>query len=197
VVNITNTGANGNNLFGPGFGAPAGNICVNVYAFSPDEQLVSCCSCLVTPNGVVHVTANNDLVSNTLTGIRPNSIVIKLVATATGIKTGTANTPDYTGASCTNSAALAGTLFPVAGGGLMAWGTTLHSASINDPPSGPFRVTETAFLPATLDPTRLSRSDLGSELASMANRCTNIIGNGSTFGICHSCRIGGLGAPKL
>src|SRR3981081_536877 len=84
VVNITNTGANGNNLFGPGYGEPAGNICVNVYAFSPDEQMISCCSCLVTPNGLVHLTANNDLVSNTLTGIRPNSIVIKLVATATG-----------------------------------------------------------------------------------------------------------------
>src|SRR5207253_9925974 len=77
IVNITNTGANGSPLFGPGFGTPAGNLCVNVYAFSPDEQMVSCCSCLVTPNGLVHLTANNDLVSNTLTGIRPNSIVIK------------------------------------------------------------------------------------------------------------------------
>ena len=48
--------------------------------------MISCCSCLVTPNGLVHVTANNDLVSNTLTGIRPNSIVIKLVASATGTR---------------------------------------------------------------------------------------------------------------
>src|SRR3954470_17295529 len=96
VINITNTGANGASLFGPGFGGQAGNICVNVYAFSPDEQLISCCSCLVTPNGLVHVTANNDLVSNTLTGIRPNSIVIKLIATTAGA--------GGTGTSCTNSA---------------------------------------------------------------------------------------------
>ena len=65
VINITNGGTQGGT-------DPSGNICVNVYAFSPDEQLVSCCSCLVTPNGLVHLSANNDLVSNTLTGIRPS-----------------------------------------------------------------------------------------------------------------------------
>jgi len=181
VVNITNTGANGNNLFGPGFGTPAGNICINVYAFSPDEQLVSCCSCLVTPNGLVHLTANDDLVSNTLTGIRPNSIVVKLVSTGAG--------KDFTGASCANSAALAGAdSFPLAGGAL-AWGTTLHSASSTDPPpaGSSFTITETPFLPAMLSK---------DELASIRNRCANIIGNGSTFGQCRSCRLGGLGGSK-
>ena len=84
VINITNTGANGASLFGPGFGGQAGNICVNVYAFSPDEQLISCCSCLITPNGLVSLSTQNDLISNTLTGTRPNSVVVKLVATATG-----------------------------------------------------------------------------------------------------------------
>ena len=205
VVNITNTGANGNNLFGPGFGAPAGNICVNVYAFSPDEQMISCCSCLVTPNGLVHLTANNDLVSNTLTGIRPNSIVIKLVATATGYEnrhTGPSGAdshdPDYTGSSCTNSAALAGSQFPVADAGLLAWGTTLHSSSnIDPPPAGAFSITETPFLPASLGKTRVELGEGDTELASLANRCVNIIGNGSSFGICRSCRLGGLGGAKL
>jgi len=84
VINITNTGANGASLNGPGFGGAAGNICVNVYAFSPDEQLVSCCSCLITPNGLVSLSVNNDLVSNTLTGVRPNSIVVKLINTTAG-----------------------------------------------------------------------------------------------------------------
>jgi len=136
VVNMTNTGANGNSLFGPGFGNPEGNICVNVYAFSPDEQLVSCCSCLVTPNGLVHVTANNDLISNTLTGLRPDSIVIKLVTTSTGSDYVPATQgspsfyrPTFSGSSCTNSAALAGGDKFQISTGLLSWGTTTHSCS--------------------------------------------------------------------
>ena len=34
VINLTNTGANGAALNGPGFGGAAGNLCMNVYAFS-------------------------------------------------------------------------------------------------------------------------------------------------------------------
>ncbi len=171
VINITNTGANGASLNGPGFGGAAGNICVNVYAFSPDEQLVSCCSCLITPNGLVSLSVNNDMISNTLTGVRPNSVVIKLVNTAA--------TPIFTGTNCTNSAALAGgATFPLAGG-MLAYGTTIHAGTV----AGTFPTTETPFSKATLSP---------AELASITNRCTNIIGNGSTFGICRSCRVGGL-----
>ena len=172
VINITNSGANGASLFGPGFGGAAGNICVNVYAFSPDEQLVSCCSCLVTPNGLVSLSVNNDLISNTLTGVRPSSVVVKLVSTLAGGDGGT-------GTSCTNSAATGGTLAK----GMLAWGTTIHAAAA----AGTFATTETAFSPASLS---------AGELASITNRCTNIIGNGSTFGICRSCRQGALGASN-
>ncbi len=175
VINITNTGANGASLNGPGFGGAAGNICVNVYAFSPDEQLISCCSCLITPNGLVSLSVNQDLVSNTLTGVRPNSVVVKLVNTLAG--------PAATGTSCTNSAALAGApaTFPIPTNGMLAWGTTVHAAAA----AGTFATTETAFIPATLS---------AGELASITGRCTSIIGNGSTFGICRSCRTGGLRA---
>ena len=172
VINITNPGFNGASLNGPGFGGAAGNICVNVYAFSPDEQLISCCSCLITPNGLVSLSVNSDLISNTLTGVRPNSVVVKLVNTGAGAT--------FSGTSCTNSAALAGTAnFPTAGGGLPAYGTTVHAGAV----AGTFQTTETPFSRATLSP---------AELASITNRCTNIVGNGSTFGICRSCRVGGL-----
>jgi hypothetical protein len=110
-VNITNAGVTG------------GNICVNVYTFSPDEQLISCCSCVVTPNALVSLSAKNDLVSNTLTPAVPGSIVVKLLAT--------------TGGAC--NAAAPGAL----AGGLAAWGTTIHPG-----PAG-FETTETAFTPVT------------------------------------------------
>ena len=169
VINITNTGANGASLFGPGFGGAAGNICVNVYAFAPDEQLISCCSCLVTPDGLVSLSVVNDLISNTLTGVRPSSVVVKLISTLAG--TG------GTGTSCTNSATAVNPANLAIG--LAAWGTTIHAS-----PTG-FATTETAFTPSTLS---------AGELASVTNRCTNIIGNGTGFGICGSCRAGGLGA---
>jgi hypothetical protein len=170
LINISNSGAYGAQLNGPGIGAAAGNICVNVYAFAPDEQEISCCSCLVTPNGLNSLSVVNDLTSNTLTGVRPSSVVVKLIATLAG--------GNGTGTSCTNSAATTGTL--ATAGGLLAWGTTVHPAV-----GGGFATTETAFTPATLS---------AGEYASVTNRCTNIIGNGSTFGICASCRAGGLGA---
>ena len=175
VINITNTGFNGAALTGPGFGGAVGNICMNVYAFSPDEQLISCCSCLITPNGLVSISVNSDLISNTLTGVRPNSVVVKLVNTGAGTA--------FTGTTCTNSAALAGTVaFPTAGGSL-AFGTTMHAGAA----AGTLAVAETPFLRATLSP---------AELASITNRCTNIVGNGSTFGICRSCRTSGLNSGR-
>ena len=119
-VNITNTGAAG------------GNLCVNVYTFSPDEQLVSCCTCTVTPNGLMRLSAKNDLVNNTLTPAVPAAVVVKLLATV--------------GGAC--NAATPGALAP----GLLAWGTTIHAA-----PAGGYDTTETKFAPATLSAAELSR----------------------------------------
>src|ERR1039457_3754750 len=49
-INIVSDAANGAPLLGPGLGGAVGNICVNVYAFDPNEEMISCCSCLVTPD---------------------------------------------------------------------------------------------------------------------------------------------------
>ena len=169
VINLSNSGANGANFSGPGFGN-SGNICVSVYAFSPDEQLASCCSCLITPNGLASLSVVNDLTSNTLTGVHPSSVVIKLLSSLAG--------GDGTGSSCIGSQAFPNVPAP----GMLAWGTTLHPSA-----SGTLSVVETPFSPSTLSQ---------QELTSLTNRCTNIIGNGSSFGICRSCRGGGLGADK-
>jgi hypothetical protein len=170
-INIINTGANGAALLGPGFGGAAGNICVNVYAFAPDEQEISCCSCLLTPNSVVNLGVNRDLTSTTLTGVVPTSVVIKLVATLAG--TG------GSGTSCTNSAATATAANLVAG--MVAYGTTPQ------PVGTAYNAVEHTFVPSTLS---------AGELASITGRCSSILGNGSGFGVCNSCRAGALGASK-
>jgi hypothetical protein len=159
VINISNSGTQ--NVAGL-----LTNICANVYAFSPDEQLISCCSCTVTPNALVSLSAVSDLISNTLTPARPNSIVVKLIATA-GTTCDPSNVPVANLAS-----------------GMVAWGTTIHAVPTTP---GAYTVTETAFAQPGLS---------AAELARLTSFCGFIQANGSGFGICRSCRLGGQGAVK-
>ena len=167
VINITNSGARGAGLAAGTSASTTGALCVNVYAFSPDEQMISCCSCPVTPNGLVNLSARRDLISNTLTPAVPTSIVVKLLATAP------------VGGSCSGSAAAPGPL----SAGMLAWGTTLHGGVA----AGSYEVSETPFLPATLCEGEFNR---------LTQLCTFIQANGSGFGICRSCQLGGLGAGR-
>jgi hypothetical protein len=161
-VNLTNAGSFN------GFD-PAGRICANVYVFDPSEELIACCSCLVTPDGLRSLSAKQDLVSNTLTPGVPGSIVIKLVAT----------TP-IAGACNPGAPATVGTQIV---GGLRAWSTTLHQNTT----SGNYQQTENVFQNATLN---------GTEFQKLTTFCSFIQANGSTFGICRSCRFGGLGGAQ-
>ncbi len=167
LINLSNNGANGSPLNGPGYGYPVGNICINAYAFSPDEQLISCCSCLVTPNGLNSLSVREDLTSNTLTGVRPNSVVIKLLASQPVGSTCNAATPNFM-----NFAP-----------GMHAWGTTIHPG-----PTGKLEVTETPFSNATLHE---------QELARLTGLCANNLGNGSGFGVCRTCRNNGFGQEGI
>ena len=129
AVNITNAGSamtSTNTLT---------NICTNVYVFAPDEQLIACCSCTVTPNALVSLSAQQDLISNPLTPGVETSIVIKLLATA--------------GTSCNAANVPAANLAP----GMRAWATTLHAS----PVAGTYAVTETQFSPAVLSAPELAR----------------------------------------
>ena len=153
VVDITNTGATG------------GSICVNVYTFAPDEQEISCCTCQVTPDGLASLSVKNSLINNTLTGVIPPAVVIKLIATR---------------GSC--NAAAPGELAI----GLAAWGTTIHALPVTaGSPAGTYGVTETAFTPSTLSATEIARA---------TSLCGFIESDGSGYGICGGCSAGGLGA---
>lgn len=166
VINFTNSGQSSTAV-------QNGNLCVNVFAFSPDEQLVSCCSCLVTPDGLDSISAINDLGSNTFTPERPSSLVVKLIATSAAAVAPSCN------------ASTAGTPGNPLANGLLAWGTTIHplSATPGSPP-GTLGITETRFVSARLSTAELTR---------ITTLCSFIKISGSGFGICRSCRLGGQG----
>ncbi len=177
VINITNSGARGAALAAGTSASTTGAICANVYVFSPDEQMVSCCSCPVTPNGLVSLSVRQDLISNTLTPTVPTSIVVKLLA----------STP--LGGSCQGSASSPGALVS----GMLAWGTAIHAPAAT---GGVPAITESSFLSASLSKPGGRDPAAGSELSRLTQLCTFINSNGSGFGLCRSCILGGLGAGR-
>ncbi len=167
VINLTNTGARGASVYAGTSASTVGSICANVYAFSPDEQLVACCSCPVTPNGLVSLSVRQDLIANTLTPAVPTAIVVKIYGSVP------------VGGSCASSSSGPGEATP----GLLAWGTALHVGL-----TGSAAVTETSFSPGSLSEEERTR---------LTSSCTYINAIGSGFGICRSCRLGGLGAGRI
>jgi hypothetical protein len=168
VISMTNTGAAGAGaaLDPTTTGTSAsitGAICVNVYTLDPGEELESCCSCPVTPDGLVSLDVKTGLLSNPLfPGPIPNSVVIKLCATV-----------PIAGTGCTGSAASS---LAVAAPGLAAWGTSTHVIPGNNPSAV---ATETAFTPVTMN---------ASEILKLQQLCSIAVnGASSGAGICPGC----------
>ena len=158
-VNFTNSGASVAN-------GVSQNLCINLYTFDPQEELISCCTCSVTPNGLVSLSVVKSLISNPLTPAIPTSVVIKAVASL-----GACNASNVT------ADALAA--------GLLSWGTTLHQNTSTAAPT--YSVTETAFSQASLS---------AAELAHITSTCGFIQADGSKFGICGGCPSNGLGSAS-
>jgi len=135
ILYITNTGARGAGLSSGTSASITGSICVNVYASDPGEQMIECCVCPVTPNGLVLISVNRDLLSNAFTPVVPTSVVIKLLATA----------------PVNGACSYATTTTPLSAG-LAAFRTTLHAM-----PGGAYATTEVPFVPATLSQGELQR----------------------------------------
>ncbi len=186
VVNLSNAGALGADAFGPMAGT-TGGICINVYTFTADEQESECCQCLVTPNGLRHLTLAG-LIGNPANGVTPTlGLVVKLLATipgtaANGIPAGTNTQTDFTGTTC-NAAQpfVAANLAP----GMLAWAVKFHSNAPVIPAA--IGLTETQFSSEPLS---------AGELTKLTNLCQFLKGNQSGAGVCAGCELGGLGAIK-
>jgi hypothetical protein len=67
--------------FGTPLSSPVGDICANVYVFDANQEMVSCCSCRITPNGLLSVSVANSLTNNPVTSVVPVSGAVKIIST--------------------------------------------------------------------------------------------------------------------
>ena len=75
-MRITNVGTN------TGAGNPSGDMGVVIFVFDSDQELTECCGCVITPDGLLTLSINDDLTANPLTGNYLTSGVIKIVGAA-------------------------------------------------------------------------------------------------------------------
>jgi hypothetical protein len=57
-----------------------GNLYADIFVFDDSEELTECCSCLITPDGLLSESVNNNLTANPITGIKPTRGVIKIIS---------------------------------------------------------------------------------------------------------------------
>jgi len=84
ALHIANPGSTGGFGSGDPTSVAGGDLCANVYVFTEDQQLVECCSCRITPNGLQGFSLATDLTSNPLTATPPHNGAIKIVSSFGG-----------------------------------------------------------------------------------------------------------------
>ena len=105
-------------------GDTGGNLWASIYVFDDSEELTECCSCKVTPDGLLSESVRKNLTANPLTSLKPTRGVIKVISSSTesDVNTGfAANTPTP---------------------GLRGWATHIQSVA-NATPFGPAPYSQT------------------------------------------------------
>jgi hypothetical protein len=103
------------------------------YIYDDSQEMQECCSCRVSPDGLLSESVRNNLTNNPLTGIRVSRGAIKIVSSAVE-----ADGPNFTNSTMP---------------GLRGWATHMQSDA-NQYPYGPpeYSQTETALADANLSP---------------------------------------------
>ena len=122
VVNPGSTGGYGSATETPTAIPQGGDLCANVYVFTPDEEMIACCSCKVSPNGMQGFSLATDLIVAPLTSDVPHAGAIKIVASEGGGRSGNTGVPPAGPSAATPSglACDAGSFY-VPGGNLDTW----------------------------------------------------------------------------
>jgi len=68
-------------------GTSPGNLCADIFVFDPNQEMSECCSCTLTPDGLLTLSVNNDITGNPLTGklLTTGAIVIIPATTQGGL----------------------------------------------------------------------------------------------------------------
>jgi uncharacterized repeat protein (TIGR01451 family) len=64
-------------------GTSGGNLCADIYVFDANEEISECCSCTLTPDGLLTLSVNNDVTGNPDTGTDLTTGLIVIVPAAT------------------------------------------------------------------------------------------------------------------
>jgi hypothetical protein len=71
TLHLTNPGTTGN------------NACADLYVFNSIQEITECCSCLLSPNGLLALSVDNDLTSNPVTGVTITTGTVSIVSSTT------------------------------------------------------------------------------------------------------------------
>jgi hypothetical protein len=144
--------------------SPGGDLCANIYVFNTSQEILECCSCKVTPDGLRTFSVNTNLTDNTLSAATPVNGVIKIVSSQT----------PASGSCGVHANVAASTYTPL--GTVGAWITHPYETG----PSS-FSISDSPFFTANLT----SGIVIGTpEVTRLQVLCAFIVGNGSGFGIC-------------
>jgi len=115
-----------------------GSLWASIYVFDDSQELTECCSCWVSPDGLLSESVRNQLTQSPLTGLKPTRGVIKVISSSVNAG-GPKN--DYPTSNFTNT--------PVAG--LRGWATHIQSVANKNPfGPAPYSQTETELADANL-----------------------------------------------
>ncbi len=125
--NANTTGAPDSTVRAINDGDTGANLWASIYVFDDSQELQECCSCVVTPDGLLSESVNKNLTANAITGKKPSRGVIKIISSSTESDVNTNFAPNT----------------PTAG--LRAWGTHIQKTG-----STTYAVTETRFADSNL-----------------------------------------------
>jgi len=127
ILRIVNDGVTGSPISGN-----EGRLCANIYVFDAAQEMIECCHCVITANGMRTLSVLKDLTQNPLTGFpAPDNGVIKILGTVAN------------GCSESSPTALSA--------GLLAWQT-----HVEQPTNGTFVTSVTQYGDGTLSASEFS-----------------------------------------